>query len=461
MKKTSILLSLACLTACNSTVAEKQPVTAQANQVNNIIMIVSDGMGPAYTSAYRYFADNPATPAIEETVFDRHLVGSATTYPARVSGYVTDSAAAATALATGVKSYNGAIGVDVDKKAVTSVLQAAKKAGKKTGVVVTSQVNHATPASYISHNESRKNYNALANSYVDNGINTNVLFGGGWKYFIRDDRNIIKEYQAAGFQYIDSYQQLASLKPNTPTIGLFADVGLPYAIDDSDSSRLSRMTKAAIKQLENAKGYFMLIEASQVDWAAHSNDINSAMREIKDLAITLEYLETYVKQHPDTLVVVTADHSTGGFTIGANGVYEWRPQLLRDMKQSTYSIAKYFSEHEITAQKLSEMFAGVELSTLEVNTIENAKSETRQALNDYLALTNEQQQTQRKPDVARALYQALNKLVDSKTNSGWTSHGHTAVDVPVFAFGAQKQRFSGSIDNTDIAKNIFKLLENK
>ena len=133
-------------------------------------MVVGDGMGPAYTTAYRYFSDNPETDLIEETVFDRHLVGMASTYPARVSGYVTDSAAAATALATGVKSYNGAIGLDVNKKSVESVLEWAKKQGKKTGVVVTSQVNHATPASYLAHNESRRNYNAIADSYIHKAI---------------------------------------------------------------------------------------------------------------------------------------------------------------------------------------------------------------------------------------------------------------------------------------------------
>lgn len=96
-------------------------------------MIVSDGMGPAYTTAYRYYNDDPNTPEIEETVFDRHLVGMSSTYPAPVSGYVTDSAAGATALATGVKSYNGAISVDVNKKPLKTVLQQAKKNGKKQG----------------------------------------------------------------------------------------------------------------------------------------------------------------------------------------------------------------------------------------------------------------------------------------------------------------------------------------
>ena len=124
--------------------------TLAANTPKNIIMMVGDGMGPAYTTAYRMYADDPSTPEIEETVFDRLLVGMASTHPDMGSGYVTDSAAGATALSTGVKTYNGAIGVDANKKPVQTVLELAKTQGRKTGVAVTSQINHATPASFIS-----------------------------------------------------------------------------------------------------------------------------------------------------------------------------------------------------------------------------------------------------------------------------------------------------------------------
>ena len=141
-----------------------------AQEPKNVIMVVGDGMGPAYTTAYRYFADDKNTLDVEQTVFDRMLVGMASTYPARISGYVTDSAAGATALATGVKSYNGAIAVNVDKKPVSTVLEWAKEQGMKTGVAVTSQINHATPAGYSVHNESRKNYDQIADSYFDEKI---------------------------------------------------------------------------------------------------------------------------------------------------------------------------------------------------------------------------------------------------------------------------------------------------
>lgn len=146
------------------------------------------------------------------------MIGRASTYPAHVSHFVTDSAAAGTALATGHKTYNGAIGVDKDKKVVKSVLEFAKSKGKSTGVVVTSQINHATPASYIAHVESREMYNKIANSYFDHKITgqfkVDIMLGGGWKYFIREDSNLKNEFMKAGYQYINNYDQLSKIKSN-------------------------------------------------------------------------------------------------------------------------------------------------------------------------------------------------------------------------------------------------------
>jgi len=462
------LLSSSCSHAATDK-NNQQPLPA--SQAKNVIMIVADGMGPAYTTAYRYFNDNPATKKIEQTVFDRHLMGSSSTYPAPISGYITDSAAAATALAAGVKTYNGAIGVDVNKNKVESVLHWAKKQGKKTGVVVTSQINHATPAAYISHNESRRNYQELANSYIDNGINTDVLLGGGWKYYANDKRNLVNEYKQANVHYVDNYQALESLPKNKAVLGLFADVGLPWALDDTDKFRLSTMTKAAIKQLENEQGFFMLIEASQVDWAGHGRDIAAAMHEMSDLAKTVEYLEQYVANHPDTLVILTADHSTGGLSIGRktvkptqelNSTYFWQPEILRTMGMSPSAFSKLFANNEIVL-KVASQHLNFELSKTEFQLLVDAKIAGKNLLKEFLEKPlAEQKKVKYKPQANTPIHIALKKIIDVRTNTGWgtISHSasHTAVDVPVFAFGAEKQRFSGAIDNTDIAKKIFAIL---
>jgi alkaline phosphatase len=461
MKKLLSVISITlALSACKTVESTAAVNAVTKNAPKNIIMVIADGMGPAYTSSYRYFNDNPATDNIEETVFDRLLIGSASTYPASVSGFVTDSAAGATALASGTKTYNGAIGLDVNKNRVESVLEFAKKQGKRTGIVVTSQINHATPASYLSHNESRNNYNAIADSYIDNGIKADVYFGGGWQYFIRKDRNLVSEFKASGFQYIDNYRELANLKKNVPVIGLFEDVGLPWAIDDTNPYRLSTMTKAAIKQLENSKGYFMLIEASQIDWAGHSNDITAAMAEMTDLAVTMEYLEEYVSEHPDTLVILTADHSTGGLTVGANGKYEWDPKVLRSMTQSPRVIAQQLSTTKITQQQVSTLL-NFSITNAEVQQIEVAKKDAVEKLANYQKLSSNEKSKNNKPNVSAMISTAIKRIIDIRTNTGWTSGGHTAVDVPVHAMGLNKEIFAGKIDNTDVAKHIFTLLGNR
>lgn len=459
----SIILALtACQTIDNDSTAMLLN-TETANNIpspKNIIMVIADGMGPAYTTSYRYFNDDPTTDIVEETVFDRLLVGSASTYPASVSGVVTDSAAGATALATGYKTYNGAIALDVNKNSVETVLEYARKQGKKTGVVVTSQINHATPAGYLTHNESRNNYNAIADSYIDNGIKADVYFGGGWKYFIREDRNLIEEFKASGFQYIDNYNALNTLKADMPVIGLFDDTGLPSALDDSDPYRLSAMTKVAIKQLENSKGYFMLVEASQVDWAGHSNDIATAMAEMSDLAKTMEYLEEYVKQNPDTLVVLTADHSTGGLTVGARGKYEWHPEVLRTMKSSPSTIAKQLANSQITQQELSKLL-NFDVTNNEVEQIEAAKIFAVEEIATYKSLDEQEKLKTKEPTMNNIISSAIKNIIDIRTNTGWTSGGHTAIDVPLHTLGKSSEVLKGKVDNTDVAKQIFLLLGKK
>ncbi|HBF47489.1 MAG TPA: alkaline phosphatase, partial [Shewanella frigidimarina] len=210
--------------------------TVGPSRPKNIIIMIGDGMGPAYTTAYRYYKDNPDTEEIEQTVFDRLLVGMASTYPASVSGYVTDSAASATALSTGVKSYNGAIAVDTEKRPLTTLMEKAKALGLSTGVAVTSQVNHATPAAFLAHNESRSNYIDIAEAYLTS--DADVILGGGQQYFTP---TLLEQFSAKGYQHISEFSELASV--TTPKVlGLFADVQLPWAINDKQAHKLSHMT---------------------------------------------------------------------------------------------------------------------------------------------------------------------------------------------------------------------------
>ncbi|MCP4060092.1 MAG: alkaline phosphatase, partial [Pseudoalteromonas sp.] len=277
MKNQLSLLALLC--ASTSVYASDAP--------KNVIYMIGDGMGPAYTTAYRYFKDDPTTKQIETTVFDTILTGMARTYPDDHT-YVTDSAAGATALSSGHKSYNGAIAVDTDKKPVKTMLEIAKERGMTTALVATSQINHATPASFATHNESRRNYDAIANEYIDNKIAgklpVDLMLGGGTQYFIREDRNLVDEFKAAGYQYSDDIKNLGQIT-QVPALGLYAPMGLPFALD-ANSNHLTQLTAKAFDLLDgqNKDGFFVMIEGSQIDWCGHANDVACAMAEMDDFA---------------------------------------------------------------------------------------------------------------------------------------------------------------------------------
>ncbi|GAB2990126.1 alkaline phosphatase [Psychrosphaera aestuarii] len=418
---------------------------ANVNQPKNIIFMIGDGMGVAHTTSYRYFSDNKSTKVVERTVFDELLVGTAATYPDD-NTYVTDSAASATALSSGIKSYNGAIGVDVNKKPVLTLLERAKQLGKTTAIVSSSQINHATPASFMAHNESRKNYNEIANAYIDEKINgkpkADLMLGGGTSFFIRDDRNIVNEFKSIGYNYIDKLEDLSKLN-SLPALGLFAPVGLPFAIDNKElPNRVTAMTKVALELLatnSSEKGFFAMIEGSQIDWCAHANDISCAIGELHDFSEAIKYAKAFTEKHGDTLLIITADHSTGGLSIGANGTYDWKTDKVRQIKSSLAVIIPTFLglDKDASASEVQSTWAkhvDFELSDAQVSKIQAA-------LHSKL----------KKEKMTRE----IKAIINDTTLTGWTTGGHSAGDVQVFATGVNSQIFAGQQDNTDIAKKLF------
>lgn len=427
MKKQFGLLALLCTTGAFAQTAPK-----------NVIYMIGDGMGPAFTTAYRYYKDDPTTKEIETTVFDTILKGMAHTYPDDHT-FVTDSAASATALSSGHKSYNGAIAVDTAKKPVKTMLEIAKEQGMTTALVATSQINHATPASFAAHNESRRNYDDIANDYIDNKIAgklpVDLMLGGGTEYFIRDDRNLVDEFKQAGYQYGDDIQNLGQIT-QVPAIGLYAPKGLPFALDENPT-RLKQLTSKAFDLLDghNNKGFFVMIEGSQIDWCGHANDIACAMAEMDDFAKSIETAKAYVDKNPDTILVITADHSTGGLTIGAHGQYKWETDIIKGVKA--------------TAGKLTNLL--MESDNLKKVWQENTSIE--------FTAENEIKLKQAKAMGEKPLNLAVKSIINDLSFTGWTTGGHTASDVQVFAYGKNSDDFVGSQNNTDIAKKLIGYIE--
>ncbi|MED3574001.1 alkaline phosphatase [Cytobacillus praedii] len=425
-----------------STVEAKE--NNQSNgKAKNVIFLIGDGMGVSYTSAYRSLINDPKTKFAEETAFDPYLVGQQMTYPEDPAQNITDSASAATAMAAGIKTYNNGIAVDNDGTEVKTVLEAAKEKGKATGLVATSEITHATPASFGSHDVSRKNMNAIADDYYDELINgkhkIDVLLGGGTDLFVRKDRNLVKEFQKDGFRYVTNRDELLKSK-DEQVIGLFAPAGMPKMIDrDKDVPSLEEMTKSAIDRLKQDKdGFFLMIEGSQIDWAGHDNDIVGAMSEMEDFEKAFQAAIEFAKKDKNTLVVATADHSTGGFSIGADGIYNWFPEPIKAAKRTPDYMAELIAKGTNVEETLNK-YIDLKLKAEEIQSVKDAAKK-----NDFTEIDN-----------------AIENIFNKRSYTGWTTGGHTGEDVPVYAFGPASNKFAGQLDNTDHAKIIFDLLQAK
>lgn len=430
----------------------------------NIIYMIGDGMGPAYLAAYRYYQDDPSTKAVESTIYDQLWVGVASTYPDDDT-IVTDSAAGATALATHTKSYNGAISVNHQHQPLTTMLEIAKAKGMHTAIVATSQINHATPASFMAHNESRKNYNDIANDYVDNKIAgkfvADVMFGGGTQYFIRKDRNLVNEFKQAGFHYADSWQGLSQLN-KLPALALLAPVGLPSALDNPVVDPLKTMTEKALQLLTPSKeGFVLMVEGSQIDWCGHANDIACAMAEMDDFAKAIATAKAYVDSHPDTILVVTADHETGGLSLGAEGDYAWNTKVIKGVKHSAPEISRLLLQSSET--DLSQTWTkatNIALTSAELASLTSAQQQVKSAIGTTLS-TNMDNLTTVQENAIKTLNAVVKQHINHYSRTGWTSGAHTAIDVPVLSWGQQRLDFAGFQDNTDIARKLIGYLESK
>lgn len=281
-------------------------------EVKNVIYMIGDGMGLSHVSAMmihnRY----------KRTAFDRsNATGMVKTYSS--NNRVTDSAAAGTALAAGYKTNNGTLGIAGNGDTVFSILSIAGKMGKKTGIVVTCEIEHATPAAFYAHVGSRGSMEEIAMQLSEDSID--VLIGGGYKYFNnrKDKIDLIKKMEDKSYS---SYQNFSDLKKvsSGKVLALVDSVRLPY-YDEGRGDYLPKATSKALEILTNNgeksgdKGFFLMVEGSQIDFAGHKNDIKKVINEMEDFDKAIGVAFDYADSHPGTLVVVTADHETGGLTL--------------------------------------------------------------------------------------------------------------------------------------------------
>ncbi|MFC1481019.1 alkaline phosphatase [Candidatus Neomarinimicrobiota bacterium] len=327
----SILTPLVIIIAGLLLVQSRENVT---DNPKSIILIIADGTGIGQHSYSYYFTDNYAPAKFDHVGLvtthsaDKRLVTTSVEGArALASGVkiteigewrkVTDSAAGGTALSSGVKTYNSAIGVNAGVEPVKNITEYAHEMNMATGLVATSSITSATPASFAAHIDKRDKEDIIAQQMADSEIN--VLLGGGQKFFNSkanggvQEINLLQKMHDNGVQVVTALDEISY--PADRLVGLFSDGGLPRAIDGR-SPTTSQMAEVALKVLEtDDDGFFLMIEESQVDWAGHDNESEYLLGELESLNDLVDFVLAYQAKNPNVLVILTADHETGGLSV--------------------------------------------------------------------------------------------------------------------------------------------------
>lgn len=447
-------------------------VVAQAQQAKYVFYFIGDGMGlNQVNTTEMYLGEKQGRIGTEPLCFASFPVaGMATTFSA--SNSITDSSAGGTALATGVKTYNGAIGVDANKERVMSVAERAKRAGKKVGVTTSVSIDHATPAAFYGHQPDRSMYYEIALQLPEAGFD--FYAGSGFlkparTFDKKDAPSIYPIFEQAGYTIARGLDEYKAKADDAGKMILMQKEGansssLPYAIDRREGDlTLAQITESAIDFLsrDNKKGFFLMVEGGKIDWACHSNDPATMVKEVIDMDNAVRVAYEFYKKHPkETLIVITADHETGGLALG-NSNYTLNLKSLDCQKQSVDLLSRALTDlrkakgnkatwEDVKALLTERMgFWGELTPTWEQEKMLRDEFESSFVRNKVVFEESLYSKTEPLAAVAKKVLSQMSKL-------GWTTGSHSAEYVPVFAVGAGSKLFMGKMDNTDIPKRIAK-----
>ncbi|KAJ3212197.1 hypothetical protein HDU67_003974 [Dinochytrium kinnereticum] len=371
--------------------------------------------------------------------------------------YVTDSAAGATAFACEVKTFNGAIGMTPDKVPCGTILEAAKAEGYLTGLVATSRITHATPASFSAHVPDRNMESEIALYQLGNyslGRNVDLMFGGGACFF--KPRNMpgscrldsIDPSEAAiskGWNMLSTRKEFDAITDDIPfpLMGLLASDHMNYEID-RDPKLEPSLSEMALKALDLLKakskgtpGFFIMIEGSRIDMAAHSNDPATHVREILEYNNAISVVQKWVQKTPGSVMISVSDHETGGMSVAkqlteAYPDYKWNPDALERVKNSSVVIAKALFEYPgdlgefVTSTVLPNWMSVHDATDAEVSFL----SKKGRSFFEYDSF--------------------VSKMLSDRAFIGWSTHGHSAVDVNLYSYGLHSEKLAGNHENTEI-----------
>lgn len=435
---------------------------ALAQQAKYVFYFIGDGMGLNQVNVTEFYkASVQGKLGIEPMCFPSFPYTTyATSYSA--SSNVTDSAAGGTALATGVKTKNGTIGMDADKNPVSSIAYWAKKSGKKVGVCTTVSIDHATPAAFYAHQPDRNMYHEIGRELPTTGFD---YFGGSdFLKPVKDGVDLHQLAEEGGYTFAYGYEEAQAKWKQAEKLILIQTkeaaaknpAEVPYAIDRGDKDlSLKQIVETGINMLtkNNKNGFFLMVEGGSIDHACHGNDAATTIQETLDFDEAIKLAYEFYKQHPkETLIVVTADHETGGMVPG-NGMYELNLQALQYQTCSVDKVTERFkalgqekkrnATWEDAKAILSEcygLFTKVPVAWRDEAALRTIFEDT------FFKGVTESHWYGENAKIAIAARDLLSKIA----MVSWASGAHSDGYVPVYAVGAGAELFHGRLNNTDI-----------
>ncbi len=455
---------------------EKSPDVANSSPANDktpkyIFFFIGDGMASPQINLTQVALDDPNFRLVNGAItlgamnLDQFpVVGMQTTHAE--DRYITGSAASATALACGEKTSIGTIAKNsahtLDLKTMAEM---AKEKGMKVGIVSSVSIDHATPACFYAHANTRGEYYNIASQMDDSGFD---YFGGGYakgNFPSKGAGDIETQMNAAGYTLVDTYGALQGVPAGQKCwawTGYDGSAALNYEIDRMGTNEISlaQFTQEGIRLLDNDNGFFMMVEGGKVDWACHANDAVSATHDMVAFDDAIGVALDFYNQHPDeTLIVVTGDHECGGLSLGyAFTAYETAFNLLKHQDISYQSFTYSDVSFALAMEDVKAHFGlGDPTKDPAFALTSNDSTRLQTAWND-----SKNGGFDRKEEEVYLKYGpyydpftvTVTHILNEKAGITWTSYSHTGVPVPVYAIGAGANMFDGSYDNTDVAKKI-------
>lgn len=452
-------------------------------QAKYVFYFIGDGMGPnQILGTEMYLADMEGRLGYEPLCFTQFPVaGMARTYSA--SSDVTDSAAGGTALASGQKTTNGFVGVLPDSTVIPTIAELCKKKGMGVAICTSVSIDHATPACFYAHEPGRKRYYEIGTWLPASGVD--FIAGAGFiKPYNKNDEtapmlyDLAQEAEYTIARGIEDYEQkkvgakkmmLIQATDALPENNYKSASSIPMHVDHVEGAlTLEQITRAAIDFTPKENGFFMMIEGGMIDWGSHSNDAMTAFGEVLefDKAIKVAY-EFYLKHPKQTLIVISADHETGGLSLARDGEYWLKPAKLdRQKKNGTNFVDKLYAEldampHEDIITNKPEGYLKAQLQEVFGMYDEEfgITADEEQAIMNCIFAHYKCKRNIRPSSYGEfyELDKVLTRIFDKRANIAWTTTGHTAANVPVIAIGAGAEQFDGWQDNIEIVKKIAKL----